>query len=227
MLPVSKYNECRTVNSTKPWRSLLLVTCLSSVVPAAELVMRDIGVGVVQLPTDFSYDVSAPAGNRSGDDTFDSAYGIDVHGRYSMARTGDSLGLVLGGALGAEQAAYAPGGAWTAFTATGLAGCGWAITDRIILLGEAQVGLGLGQLEIDGSAAANSISVSGPLVRGGVQASGRFALTESVIIGLGVGWLQTMAPLSGDGVDTTLKISGTSAFLSLDWRLSDRPFLLE
>ena len=227
MVPESPLHECCSTIATKPWHSLLLVTCLYGFTPAAELVMRDIGVGVVQLPTDFSYDVSAPAGDRSGNDSFDSAYGIDVHGRYSMARTGDSIGLVLGGALGAEQATYAPGGAWTAFTATGLAGCGWALTDRIILLGEAQLGLGLGKLDIDGSTAANAIAVSGPLVRGGLQASGRFALTESLIIGLGVGWQQTMAQLSGDGVDTTLKISGTSAFLSLDWRLSDRPFLLE
>ncbi len=208
------------------WRPLLLVTRMAAL-PAAELVMRDIGVGVVLPPTDFTYDVTSDAGDRSGNDSFDSAYGIDLHGRYSLARTGDSIGLVLGAALGAEKADYSAGGTWTEFSASGLVGCGWALSDRWILLGEAQLGLGLGQFDLDASSAAPALSVSGPLIIGGIQASGRFALTESVILGVGVGWQQTIAPLSGDGVDMILKISGTTAFLSLDWRLSDRPFLLE
>ncbi len=215
----------------RAWSRLLLLSVSGmtglGMLSGAELVMRDIGIGVGLMPTDFAYDINAPAGDRSGSDGFDSAYGVDVHGRYSLARTGDSVGLVLGGVIGAEKADYAPGGSWTAFSVSGLAGCGWAVTDRLVLLGEAQLGLGVGKLSLDGSTAAESVSVSGPLLIGGLQASGRFALTESLIMGLGVGWQQKVASLSGNGVDMTLQISGTTAFLSLDWRLSDRPFLLE
>lgn len=227
MVSEPPFSSLRSILLPRPaWRLSLLVICAAAL-PAAELVMRDIGVGVVAPPTGFTYDVSSDAGDRSGSDSFGSAYGIDLHGRYSLARTGDSIGLVLGAALGAEKADYSAGGSFTAFSGTGLMGCGWAISDRLILLGEAQVGLGLGKLDLDASSSAEALSVSGPLIIGGVQASGHFALTESLVLALGVGWQETIAPLSGNGVNIDLKISGVTAFLSLDWRLSDRPFLLE
>jgi hypothetical protein len=208
------------------WPSLILLAG-ATVMPAAELVMRDIGVGLVLPPTNFSYDLTSSAGDRAGSDAFESAYGMELHGRYSLARPGDALGMVLGVAVASGRATYAGGGSWSEYTACGLLGSGWAVTDRLILLGEAKLGLGVGKLNLAGSDSMVAVSAAGPLVIGGVQASGHFSLSDSVVIGLGAGWQQTIASLSGDGVDATLKISGVTAFLSLDWRLSDRPFLLE
>lgn len=214
-------------SSWTKWPPLLFAVVGAVSLPAAELVMRDIGVGVVLPPTNFSYDLSSNAGDRSGSDAFDSAYGLEVHGRYSLARPGDAIGVVLGAAVASERATYAGGGGWTEFAASGLLGGGWALSDRLILLGEARLGLGVGKLTLGGSDALMGMTATGPLLIGGIQASGRFSLTESVIVGAGVGWQQTVASLSGEGVDMTLQISGAMAFLSLDWRLSDRPFLLE
>jgi hypothetical protein len=211
--------------STK-WHSCLLLAA-TTCMPAAELVMRDVGVGLVMPPTDFTYDLTSSAGDRTGSDAFDSAYGLEIHGRYSLARPGDALGVVLGAAVASERATYAGGGSWSEFSACGLLGSGWAVTDRLILLGEAKLGLGVGKLTLAGNESMEAVTAAGPLVIGGVQASGHYSLSDSVVVGLGLGWQQTLASLSGDGVDATLKISGVTAFLSLDWRLSDRPFLLE
>ncbi len=213
--------------SWKKWLSLFFAVAGVNTLSAAELVMRDLGIGVVLPPTNFTYDLTSNAGDRSGSDAFDSAYGLEIHGRYSLARPGDAVGVVLGAAIASERATYAGGGGWTEFAASGLLGGGWAVSDRFILLGEARLGLGVGKLTLAGSDALVAVTASGPLLIGGIQASGRFSLSESVIIGAGVGWQQTVASLSGEDVDMTLKISGATAFLSLDWRLSDRPFLLE
>ena len=203
------------------------LAALGGTAGAAELVMRDIGVGLELPPAGFTYDLSSSGGDRSGSDSFSSPFGIDLHGRYSLARTGDAVGVVLGAGLAGERASYTTGGTWAAYSVRGTAGGGWAATDRLTLLAEALVGVGIASLDLDSTSTFSAVSVKGPALTIGVQASAHFALSESLVLAGGVGWRRTDAPMTGGGTDAHLVLSGVGAFLALDWRLSDRPFLLE
>ena len=63
----------------------------------AELVTRDLFISLDSQPTAFSFTADGPVGSRSGDDAFDSGYGVSAGGRWSFAPAGSSLLAVLAG----------------------------------------------------------------------------------------------------------------------------------
>jgi hypothetical protein len=207
-----------------------LLVCLTAAAPAvsaAELVIRDIGVGLELPPTGFTYTRHDDAGSTSGDDSFSSGFGVEVHGRWSFARTGDSQGLVAGVALAGDRASYANGGTWATSEVRGLAGWGWAASDRVTLIAEGLLGLGIGRLSIDGNGAFSGYSATGGVISTGIEAAALWSVTDRMVLSGVVGYRISKAKPSGDGVDLDLSLSGFVLALGAEWRITDRPFLLE
>ena len=207
-------------------RFLYLLMC-SCGLPAAELVVRDVGVSVGVAPSSFSYDLSNAAGSRSGDDAFDTNLEVEGHGRYSLAGTGESWGAVVGAGLALQRAGYGSGGGWVSPQVRALAGVGWALSDRWTLLGEAELGLGVGTLRIDGGASFPEQRYRGTVLAPGLRATALMTLSEQWYGSLSAGWRQTRGSFTGDGADLSLTISGFTAALGAEWRFSARPALLE
>jgi len=205
----------------------LIVLTIGCGLPAAELVVRDIGVAVGVAPSSFTYDLTNDAGSRSGNDSLGTNIQLEGHGRYSLAGTGESWGVVVGGGLGLERASYASGGSWLASEVRGLAGLGWAFNDRLTMLGEAELGLGYGTLQIDGGSSFPGTRFSGRLLSPGVRAVALITLSEQWYTSLSLGWRQTRGSLTGDGTDLSLTMSGFTAAVGFEWRLSASPALLE
>lgn len=210
-----------------PRHLFLFLFTLGSGVSAAELVVRDVGLAVGVAPSTFSYELSNDAGSRTGEDSLGTNIGIEGHGRYSLAGTGESWGIVLGGGLAAERASYATGGGWLATEVRGLAGLGWAVSDRITLLGEAELGFGVGTVSIDGGGAFPESRFTGRILAPGARAVALVTLNEQCYGTVSAGWRQTRGSFTGDGSDLTLTLSGFTFALGLEWRLSARPALLE
>jgi len=205
-------------------RPAVILACLSGL-PGAELVMRDIGAGLELQPTALDYTVSSGVGDASGSDALSSAVGLELHGRYSLAGTGATHGAVLGLGLAAGRADYPGGGEWSTYTVRGLAGWGWAPTDRVTLLAEALLGLGVARLSL--SSDAYDLSTTGAIIEPGVQVGIHVGISDSVIAFGTLGYRRGIARLTGDDTDISLTISGLAVAFGVDWRLSNRPFLLE
>ena len=205
----------------------LFVLTIGCGLPAAELVIRDVGVAVGVAPSSFTYDLSNGAGSRSGNDSLGTNIELEGQGRYSLAGTGESWGVVVGGGLAFERAGYPTGGGWLATEARGLAGLGWAVNDRLTLLGEAELGLGYGTLQIDGGSAFPGTRFSGRILSPGARAVALITLSEQWYTSLSFGWRQTRGSFTGDGTDLSLTMSGFTAAVGFEWRLSASPALLE
>ena len=208
------------------FRHLLILT-IGGGLSAAELVVRDVGVAVGVAPSSFSYDLSNDAGSRSGNDSLDTNLELEGRGRYSLAGTGESWGVVVGGGLALERASYATGGGWLASEVRGLAGLGWAVNDRLTLLGEAELGLGYGTLQIDGGTSFPGTRFSGRILSPGMRAVALITLSEQWYTSVSLGWRQTRGSFSGDGTDLSLTMAGITAAVGFEWRLSASPALLE
>jgi len=202
---------------------LLLGACL----PAAELVIRDVGVSLGTAPSEFSYDIDNSAGSRSGDDSFDTMFELEGTGRYSFAGTGESWGLVAGGGLAVQRAGYAQGGGWLATEVRGSLGVGWAVNDRLTLIGEGVFGIGIATLHIDGGDAFPESRLSGRVLAPGARAVALWTFSEQWYGSLSAGMTQTRGTLSGDGSDLTLTSTGFTGAIGIVWRFSARPALLE
>ena len=205
----------------------LFVLTIGCALPAAELVVRDVGLAVGVAPSSFTYDLSNDAGSRSGNDALGTNLELEGHGRYSLAGTGESWGVVVGGGLALERAGYTTGGGWLASEVRGLAGLGWALTDRLTLLGEAELGLGYGTLQIDGGSAFPGTRFSGRILSPGARAVALITLSEQWYTSLSLGWRQTRGTFTGDGSNLSLTMSGFTAAVGFEWRFSARPALLE
>ena len=86
---------------------LLLTACLAvPALPAAELVVRDLRLGIGIRPLDFEYAYTGVLTATSGTDGFDAGLGLEAGGRWSFARPGDALGLVVGADLALDGWSY-------------------------------------------------------------------------------------------------------------------------
>ena len=207
-------------------RFLCLLLC-SWGLPGAELVVRDVGLSIGVVPSSFSYDLTNAARSRSGDDAFATNLEVEGRGRYSLAGTGESWGAVVGTGVAVQRAGYGSGGGWLSSQVRALAGIGWALSDRLTLLGEAELGLGVGTLRIDGGASFPEQRYRGAVLAPGLRATVLTTLSEQWYGSLSAGWRQTRGTFSGDGADLALTISGFTAALGAEWRFSARPALLE
>ncbi len=206
---------------------VLSVLLLGSIASASELVVRDLGISLDLPPSGFRYTLTDDAGERSGTDALKSHLGIVLGGRYSLAGTGATSGLVVGGGLAADRATYGSSGSWSSYSLRGTAGWGWAATDRLTLLGEALLGLGAARLSVDGGGTFGSYSARGGLVEPGLQVAATFAMTDELILTGDLGWRRASAKLTGDDADIDVTRSGFAFGVGVAWRFSNRPFLLE
>jgi hypothetical protein len=194
---------------------------------AAELVVRDLSLGLELVPTGFSYQLTDPTGTRSGTDAFSSGYGAFLGSVWSIAGPGDSGGFLLGGELTYDKFAYTNGGGYTTYGARVLGGYAYALSDRWTLQALADVGLGAGSLQLEGKSAFSSYTANGLYYSYAARLGVSFSVNDSVLIDGDVGYRGITSSLSAGSTDLKLTSTGMCASLGLRWRFSSSPAPLE
>jgi hypothetical protein len=194
--------------------------------PAAELVIRDLTVGLVAPPAGYSYEITDSAGTRSGDDAFDKVGGLGLGLHWSFSGPGQSTGLVVGGRLVSESSAFAGGGTFTGLGCDLDLGYGWAITDRLSLVPLVTLSPRLHTMEVEAAG-----SIAGFTAKGNGYAYGgrlvlAYAIADVVVLGLEAGYRRGSASLTGDR-DVQLDNQGLTAGLMIGWRFAATPQGLE
>ncbi len=208
-------------------RPLLLSCILLPCAAAAELVVRDLRLGVATRPTEFDFTITSPLAEVKGSDAFEGGLALEGGIRWSFAHAGDRLGLVAGADLTFEGQSYDGGDGLNTMMAKASAGLGWALTDQLTLLGEGLVGYGLSTLRLPGTAAAGTYEADGTTVAYEARITGTWQFTRGFNAGLMAGWLIAEHDLSGDDSDVMLEQSGWYAGLVMSWRIDDVPTPLE
>ncbi len=208
-------------------RPILLSCILLPCAAAAELVVRDIRLGVATRPTEFDFTITSPLAEVDGTDAFDGGLVLEGGIRWSFAHAGDRLGLVVGADLAMEGQSYDGGDGLSTMMAKASAGLGWAATDRLTVLGEGLVGYGLSTLKLPATAAAGDYEADGTTVAYEARVTGTWQFTRGFNAGLMAGWLIASHDLSGDDSDLTIDQSGWYAGLVMSWRIDDVPTPLE
>jgi hypothetical protein len=194
--------------------------------PGAELVVRDVRIGLEYLPTAFDYTLTAPQGTFSGSDTFDSTYGASIGLDWSMVGAGATHGLVLGGELMGGQVSYSSG-TGTMYGVRAEVGYAWQITDRWSLAGYALAGYGLMSFGFEDAAAFPTTTTSGTWLDYGGEARLQWQVTDQASVGLAAGYQIISADLSGSGFDLQMDLAGPTASLFFTWRFHTAPKPLE
>lgn len=204
--------------------SLLLMIAVG--LPAAELVVRDIRLSLGTVPLSFDFDYSGASASGSGSDTFDAGLGLEVGGRWSFARPGDSIGVVVGADLLLDAASYdgTDGLATSWLRLSG--GPGWAISDRVTGFAELGFQYGLSTLSLPTTTSANSFTADGTAIGYDLRVGAIWLPTRRFGLGGYAGWLIASHDLTGDA-NLTLKQSGWFVGLELVWRFTDAPSRLE
>jgi hypothetical protein len=203
---------------------LLFAVCLA--LPAAELVVRDVRLGLGSRPLDFDYAYTGTLKSSAGTDGFDGGLGLEVGGRWSWARPGDAIGVIAGADLILDALSY--GGSDGLATTWGRVsgGAGWAVTDRATLTAEVGLQYGVAALSLPATAAAPAFEATGTAMGYDLRVGGTWLATRSFGLGAHAGWLISSHDLSGDA-DLTIDQAGWFAGLEAVWRFSDAPPRLE
>ena len=207
--------------------ALCVWSCPSTSLCASELVQRDLTFTIGTAPTSFSYNLNDANGSHSGNDAFSQNIAVAVGGRYSFSGPGDSTGIVIGGALVADQASYKSLGHYTGYGLQVSGGYGWAITDHWSLGGRVLAGYGYATFDLQSNSAFPAVSSTGSTVSYGASADLDYTITDKITVLVDVGYQRTKASLSGSGTDLTLTTSGFMAALGIAWRFSSSPRPLE
>lgn len=208
-------------------RAIVLVILVSSL-PAAELVVRDLRVGVDLLPLDFDYTLKDSTGSRSGTDVFARNVGISIGGRYSLARIGDSHGTIVGMDLSVARAEYAPAdGVISTYALAGELGYGWAMSDAVTVMGTGRIGLGVAHGTFNGAGSFASYAPSGPLGEYGLRAGVLWTVTDTIILDGTLGWRHAVTRMTSDGRDLDLDNGGLLVSVGMAWRFTSSPWRLE
>jgi len=215
------------MNVRYPGLSALCLFALVGHSPSAELVLRDAHFDFELLPTDFHYDLSGVTTNGSSDDSFDRHAGVAAGVLYSFAGPGDAHGIIVGGEVAISQASYGSIGNLTAFSLRGQAGYGWALTDRWMVHGLAEVGYGMSTFDITQNSAFSAVSMDGTQLGYGVRATLQYSFNDLLHVSLKTGWQDVEYDLSGGGIDLTVNNSGLMIGLGISYRLSNTPRPLE
>lgn len=209
-------------------RPFILSCLLISTAAAAELVVRDIRLGVMTRPSDFDFTMTSPQVEISGSDAFDGGLSIDGGLRWSFAPVGHSFGLVVGADLAMDGQAYGgDGDGLNTLWGKVSAGLGWAVADRVTLIGEGLVGYGLSTLALPENRSTPEYEADGDAIAYEARITGTWQFTRTFNAGLMAGWLVSSHDLSGDDVDLTLDQNGWYAGVVFSWRISDMPQALE
>jgi hypothetical protein len=150
-----------------------------------------------------------------------------VGGRYSFSGPGDSSGLVVGGALVANQASYQSLGHYTGYGLQIDGGYGWAVTDSWSVGARVLVGYGLATFDLQANSAFPAVSSSGSTYTYGAMVDIDYTITQKLTVLLDLGYQLTSANLSGGGVTLKLNEHGLAAALGIAWRFSAAPRPLE
>jgi hypothetical protein len=212
---------------------MIIRTCLSLLalaslgLPAAELAVSDLRVGLATRPTAFDYTVTWPTGEATGSDGFAAAFGLELGGRYAIARAGDSLGLILGLDLASDAYGYEGGGSLAAMSLRPAAGLGWALSDSLTSSLEAGWWYGRSTLNLPEMDSAPAFDASGSLSGWDLRLGLDGTLTRQLVLGGFVGMQSVSHSLTGGDSSITMDQSGWYAGLELRWRFSDAPPALE
>lgn len=204
----------------------VLLIALAACLPSAELVVRDLRVGAATRPLDFDFDYSGDSTSRSGSDSFDASFGIEGGGRWSFARAGDAVGLVLGTDLLIDGWSYDGTDGLATTSLRGSAGAGWAVTDRVALTVEGGLQGGLSRMSLPSTDAAPGFSAKGFAYAYDLRLEAIWLATRRFGIAADAGWLISKHSLSGDA-DVTITQSGWFLGVTAVWRFTDAPPLLE
>lgn len=206
-------------------RSSLIICCVA-VLPASELVIRDVTLGVTAPPANFTYEITDSAGTRSGQDAFDSVSGLALGFQWSFAGPGQSTGLVLGGRLISESSTFAGGGTFTGLGADLDVGYGWAISDRLTLVPLVTLSPRRHTMDVEASGSITGFSASGFGYAYGARAVLAYAIADVVVLGIEAGYRRGTASLSGDR-DVQFDTDGLTFGLVFGWRFAATPMGLE
>ncbi len=207
-------------------RSILLLALALSCLPAEELLVRDLRLGVAMTPTSFDYTASDTLANTSGSDALKQAYAGSLRASWSWSGAGRAWAPILAGEVLAERATYGSGGSYGQYVLRGLGGFGWKPGDDWTLSALALIGIGRPTFIVP-IATGGTVTTSGASASTGAVIDLDYALGRSWSVGLEVGWITEAATLAGDDIDLDLTRSGFSGGLSLTWSWSRSPVRLE
>lgn len=202
------------------WRWFAL-SCAAAATMAAEAHVDDLRAVIELRPTAFTYTWEDTLGSRSGDDSFNQAWGVGLGWRRGWGSAGRPW-LALAGveALALHQAGDGIVGNGMILRAE--AGVGLALSHDVALTLMPMLGYGRMHLEAKPTAAAEVVPV-GRLTDVGVRAGVRYRCSDRWSIGCEIGWLRSDEHLTGDDAELRLTASGAHAGLSLAWTIDPLP----
>jgi hypothetical protein len=202
-------------------RTLLLgMWCIA--LPASELVIRDIRLGLGTGSADYDYTVSGNTVDDAGSDTWTGALAFELGGRWSFARPGSAFGLVVG-----VDAVYETlrddDGDLTTYWGRGTVGLGWAASDYWTLTAAIGGRIGRSTLDEPASTNANSFTAHGSASGYDLRIEAVWRLSRRWCVGFDAGWLIANHDMSGDALTVSVDRSGWAAGLVVLWRLTNAP----
>jgi len=205
---------------------LVSLAMFAAVLPASELVVRDFRIALGTGGTDFDYSIHGSTVDASGGDSFDSALSLDFGGRWSFARPGDALGLVIGADLGWESMGFGSGSLQT-LRGRGAAGLGWAVTDFWTVTSEIGLLYGRSTWEVPSSVGAERYTADGDALGYDLRVDATWRLNKRLGVGGFIGWQVMEHEVESKGVTSTLDRSGWIAGVLVFWRFSNAPPVLQ
>jgi hypothetical protein len=209
-----------------PVRLLLATLLLSAPLAAAELVVRDLVVGIGLPPANYDFTLTDSNGTRTGSDAFDRVGAVNIGYFRSFAGAGDRSGLVLGARWVVESGEFAGGGVYSGWGPDLLAGWGVALTDRLALVPCVLVAARRNAIGLEANGAIPTLTAAGFGYAYGGQLGLSYAIADRVVVTLEGGWRTGKSSMSGDR-DVDLDNSGFTAALSFGWRFASTPQPLE
>lgn len=204
-----------------------LCLVLLGAVSGQEVVVRDVRLGLASRPVGFDYALSSPTAERSGSDAFDAGLGLEGGARWSLIRSGDRVGLLLGGDLRLDGYSY---GSDSQMASQGLrlcAGAVVAINDRWTTALEFGWSYSRSQLSIAGNSSLPALDADGTASGWDIRLTAERMLTRRFGLGAVLGWEAATHDLSAGQTDLTFDQSGWFIGFELRWRFHDRPPLLD
>ncbi len=209
---------------------MIRISCLTIILVAssmaAELVVRDVRIGLGGRPLAFDYTVSAPTVNTSGSDAFDAGLGLEAGGRWSFSRAGDAIGVVVGGDAMLDGLSYGGGDGLATTWLRLSAGPGWAFADGWDVVAEFGAQYGMSALSLPQSGAAPEFEASGSALGYDLRFNLTWMATRRFGVSLNAGWMMASHDLSGDAA-VTIDQSSWFSGLAAVWRFTDAPARLE
>jgi hypothetical protein len=207
-------------------RTVIIMACGCVLLPGSELVIRDLRLGVGARSTAFDYTVHGTTVDGSGKDNFDGGWALEGGGRWSLARSGSAVGLVLGGDIIIEALPYGGGGMGTSWLHA-MAGGGWAVDDRWTLVAGVGAQIGASTFDHGSDAHQNASTQTGTAMGYDLRLEATCQVTRRLGIGGHIGWLMAKHRLADDRLDTSVERSGWVAGVQVVWRFSNAPTRLE